>query len=163
MDIVNHNTDSLDFLESEKAKTSLRINYEAQVEVIKKQIGDLEFVRAKLGLSARKMCQLLLVDPSAWTRWRKSNDAPPHIWRALQWYLTIQEKIPGLSAHYFIGKDSSILNAQSELKMNELKSQLESRIFELEKTVKTHRATSLVLGLATLLMGAAFLKILFFR
>lgn len=90
--------------ESIKSKTSLRMNYEAQVEVIKKQIGDLEKIRENLGLSARKMCQLLLVDPSAWTRWTKKGDVPPpHIYRSLQWYLTLQEKVPGLTPTYFLG------------------------------------------------------------
>ena len=81
------------FIEPAKAKTSLRMTYEAQGQVIRKQIGELEEVREKLGLSARKISQLLLVDPSAWTRWTKTRDeknqAPPHIWRALQWYMML--------------------------------------------------------------------------
>ncbi len=89
---------------SPSVSTSLRLQYEAQVQVIKNQIGTLEVVRGTLGLSQRKMCQLLLVDPSAWTRWTKAADgAPPHIWRALQWYMTLQQKIPGLTPEYFLG------------------------------------------------------------
>ena len=95
------------FIEDEigpRSKTSLRMHYEAQVQVIQNQIGDLEKIRADLGLSQRKMAQLLLVDPSSWTRWVKQGDeAPPHIWRALQWYLTLREKIPGLTPNYFLG------------------------------------------------------------
>lgn len=88
-----------------KSKTSLRLNYEAQVQVIKHQVGELEEVRLKLGLSARKMCQLLLVDPSTWTRWtRAGGSAPPHIWRSLQWFLALQEKVPGLTAGYFLSR-----------------------------------------------------------
>lgn len=83
--------------------SSLRIHYEAQVEVIKKQIGDLEVLRGQLGLSQRKMAQLLLVDPSAWTRWVKEG-APPSVWRALQWYMIVQQKIPGLTPEYFLGR-----------------------------------------------------------
>jgi hypothetical protein len=97
-----------------KAKTSTRIFYEAQVEVIKKQLGSLEKIRHDLGLSQRKMGQLLLVDPSAWTRWnRKDEEAPPHIWRALQWYMAMNEKIPGLTPQYFIGKDPQILHQKT--------------------------------------------------
>lgn len=87
-----------------KSKSSLRMTYEAQVKVIDRQLGGLEGARLKLGLSQRKMAQLLLVDPSAWTRWnRPGEEAPPHIWRALQWYMALQDKIPGLNHQYFIG------------------------------------------------------------
>lgn len=86
-----------------RSKTSLRLIYEAQTQVIQKQIGDLETVREKLGLNARKICQLLMVDPSAWNRWtRPGHTAPPHIWRALQWYMIVQEKLPGLTPQFFI-------------------------------------------------------------
>lgn len=86
-----------------RSKTSLRLIYEAQSQVIQKQIGDLESVREKLGLNARKICQLLMVDPSAWNRWtRPGATAPPHIWRALQWYMIVQEKLPGLTPQFFI-------------------------------------------------------------
>jgi hypothetical protein len=107
----------LRFLEADeksRAKTSTRIFYEAQVEVIKKQLGSLEKIRHDLGLSQRKMGQLLLVDPSAWTRWnRKDEEAPPHIWRALQWYMAMNEKIPGLTPQYFIGKDPQVLHQKT--------------------------------------------------
>lgn len=96
---------------SEALKTSLRLQYEAQVEVIKKQIGDLEQVREKLGLSQRKICQLLMVDPSSWSRWvSKGDPAPPQVYRALQWYMALNEKIPGLTPQYFIGKDPEVLH-----------------------------------------------------
>ena len=99
-----------------RAKSSVRMHYEAQVEVIKRQLGDLEKIRETLGLSQRKICQLLMVDPSAWTRWTKKNEnPPPHIYRALQWYMILQEKLPGLTPQYFVGKDPEILH-QSALK-----------------------------------------------
>ncbi|MFM6928449.1 MAG: hypothetical protein ACKOX6_08285, partial [Bdellovibrio sp.] len=50
-----------------RSKTSLRMHYEAQVAVIRRQTGDLESIRLNLGLSQRKMSQLLMVDPSSWT------------------------------------------------------------------------------------------------
>lgn len=65
-------------------KTSQRLRYLAEVEVLKRQLGSLEEVRVQMGLSRRKMCQLLLVDPSAWTRWtRDESKVPPHVWKML--------------------------------------------------------------------------------
>jgi hypothetical protein len=86
-----------------RSKTVDRISYEAEVDVIRQQIGDLEDIRFRLGLSARKMAQLLLVDPSAWSRWtQKITPPPPHIFRALQWYLALQEKNPGFTPQVFL-------------------------------------------------------------
>ena len=134
MDIVKHNMDGAFGRPSEppedlntpgegRIKTSLRLTYEAQAQVIRNQIGDLEDVRLRLGLSARKLCQLLLVDPSAWTRWKAEGKAPPHVWRALQWYFIIQEKIPGLTAQYFIGKDFAVREEQLLVKIREIQSE----------------------------------------
>lgn len=81
---------------TDRSKTSLRLKYEAETAVIQKKIGHLEDIRSSLGLSRRKMAQLLLVDPSAWTRWTKNEDsAPPHIFRSLQWYMALIDKQPG--------------------------------------------------------------------
>ncbi len=64
-------------------------------ELIKSQIGDIEEVRRSLGLSKRKMCQLLLIDPSTWTRWSTGKtDPPPYIYRMLQWGLAVMDKYP---------------------------------------------------------------------
>lgn len=79
----------------EEVKTSLRLRYEAEVRVIARKLGGLEDIRAQLGVSRRKMAQLLMVDPSAWTRWSKQPEKiPPHIYRALQWYLALIDKKP---------------------------------------------------------------------
>ncbi len=81
--------------ENHRSKTALRLKYEAEVKVIRSQIGSIESVRKELGLSQRKMCQLLMVDPSTWTRWIKDEQkVPPHVYRALQWYLQLIEKRP---------------------------------------------------------------------
>ena len=78
-----------------RVKSSTRMRFEAEVSFLKSQNGSLEDIRRTLGLSRRKICQLLLVDPSAWTRWTADGgDAPPHIYRALDWYLAIMEKDP---------------------------------------------------------------------
>ncbi|GIL21284.1 MAG: hypothetical protein BroJett041_23980 [Candidatus Jettenia caeni] len=194
MDIVNHNTDKtidldLDLklqrmafddeplgegaLGDRRAKTSLRMHYEAQVAVIQKQLGGLEDIRLGLGLSARKICQLLLIDPSAWTRWTKNGDqAPPHIWRALQWYLIIQDKIPGLTPQYFIGKDAGVLHAEAMRRVSEIESQflstnqdlvaknqtLEVKVQVLENQVRANRVAAIMIGISALIMAVAFIK-----
>lgn len=71
-----------------RAKTSQRLKYEAETQVFKRELGGIEDIRLKLGFSRRKICQILKVDPSAWTRWTGENsDAPPHIYQALKWYM----------------------------------------------------------------------------
>jgi len=78
-----------------RIKSSNRMRYEAEVKFLKESNGELEAIRERLGLSRRKICQLLLVDPSAWTRWTAPDgEAPPHIYRALDWYLAGLEKDP---------------------------------------------------------------------
>lgn len=158
--------------EGVRSKTSSRIFYEAQVSVIQKQLGNLEKIRTDLGLSQRKVCQLLMVDPSAWTRWNRDGEAaPPHIWRALQWYMTLQEKIPGLTPQYFIGKDPQILHEKALLKIGEEKAHrevLETEIralksnFELEtqrlaKNLRFYRVFSYLLGVSVLGLGILLL------
>ena len=82
----------MDFIEDEPKAKGL---YLSEKEFIKSQVGDLEQIRAELGLSRRKICQLLLVDPSSWTKWTKpGQDAPAYIYRSLQWALAILEKYP---------------------------------------------------------------------
>jgi hypothetical protein len=116
--------------DSKSAKSSTRMLFDAQVSVIKNQIGDLETIRQGLGLSQRKICQLLMVDPSSWTRWtRWGENIPPHIYRALQWYMIIQEKIPGLTPQYFIGKDPEVLHQKAMISVQNL----ERKLADLEK------------------------------
>jgi hypothetical protein len=80
----------------ERLKSPQRMKYEAEVRSFQSTHGGLEDLRRRLGLSRRKICQLLLVDPSAWTRWTKDETrTPPHIYRALEWYVALTEKEPG--------------------------------------------------------------------
>lgn len=89
--------------ESLKGKTPLRIKYEAEKSVIIKRIGELEDIRLNLGLSKRKICQLLMVDPSAWTRWvKKPESVPPHIYRSLEWYVNLQGKNPNMGHSFWL-------------------------------------------------------------
>ncbi|AFY01682.1 hypothetical protein Bdt_1995 [Bdellovibrio bacteriovorus str. Tiberius] len=163
-----------------RSKTSLRMNYEAQVTVIQRQIGNLEQIRGDLGLSQRKISQLLMVDPSSWTRWVKQGDeAPPHIWRALQWYLALREKIPGLTPNYFLGSSPQVLHQRAlqevdlerQARREEIeklslelrgvfseREKLKSELQELKKDLKFHRNISIVV----LLIGLAWAGVFFF-
>jgi len=103
-----------------RLKSPLRMQYTAEIKVFRTQYGGLEDIRQKLGFSRRKMCQLLLVDPSAWTRWCKDESkVPPHVYRALEWFLALNQKAltqPDLaaifSARYGI---TSSLKSEAEL------------------------------------------------
>ena len=86
-----------------RLKSAQRLKYEAEVRSLTKKVGNLEDMRAQLGLTKRKMAQLLLVDPSAWSRWTKQEeDAPPVIYRALQWYLALNDKYPSLDVGFWL-------------------------------------------------------------
>lgn len=84
---------SIIFDNKTKAKLTLRDRYALEVQRIRHEFGDLESIRQQLGMSQRKLCLLLMVDPSAWTRWQKS-DAPPMIYRALEWLLQLYKNSP---------------------------------------------------------------------
>ncbi|MEY4615256.1 MAG: hypothetical protein RJB66_216 [Pseudomonadota bacterium] len=108
-----------------RSKTADRMSYEAEVDVIRSQIGDLEDIRFRLGLSARKISQLLMVDPSAWTRWtKKITPPPPHIFRALQWYLLLQEKNPGFTPQVFLASHWHSSKRISDHEASELKHEI---------------------------------------
>ena len=121
---------------------------EAELEATKSRVGNLEEIRSRLGLSRRKICQLLLVDPSAWTRWtRPGGRAPAHVYRSLEWYLALVEKHPAL------GKDFQNISASQ--RQEDLR-----RLQELEKTLGQLRRRDkilwLVLGLAVAFQLATF-------
>lgn len=145
-----------------KVKTSLRMSYEAQAQVIRHQLGPLDGVRLKLGLSQRKIAQLLMVDPSAWTRWTKNemDSAPPHIWRALQWYMIIQEKIPGLTPQYFTGKDPQVLHLKALEKIESEKILLQTQLNHLRSQFLWQKRFLVILMLfSTVLAGLLVLSI----
>lgn len=109
-----------------RSKTSLRLKYEAEVEILTKQMGDLEDVRQRLGLSRRKICQLLLVDPSAWSRWTKSGgQAPPHIYRSLHWYLALVDKHPSWHPQSLFNRN---FGGATSHQIKELRSEVEERL-----------------------------------
>lgn len=155
---------------SEPVRSPNRMRYEAEVTVIKHQIGELETIRKKLGLSARKICQLLLVDPSAWTRWTTGiTPPPPHIFRSLQWYLMLQDHVPGLNSGYFLGrsiisersiqmleKQGPQISSQHQeiIKLNESILNLEVRLQKKEEFIRRLALSAILLASATGLLGA---------
>lgn len=114
-----------------RSKTPLRMTYEAEVKVFRSKYGGIEEVRRNLGFSRRKMCQLLLVDPSAWTRWtRDESRVPPHVYRSLEWYLALEKKLvnqPDLATLLLKGRSAS------DLGLTELRLGLESQASTLKR------------------------------
>lgn len=116
-----------------RPKSSLRFKYEAEVSSVIKTHGELEDIRRNLGLSKRKISQLLMVDPSAWTRWTKPDgEAPPHVYRALEWFLLLQEKHPQYKASLWLNAVATPQIPPKEIES--LKSQLLSWMKEELKT-----------------------------
>lgn len=112
--MIKEDIQSAGMLKSAQARTSLRIAYESEARVIRERIGSLTDIQNRLELPARKICQLLMVDPSAWNRWtRGKTPVPPHIYRSLEWYLLLKEKHPGLSVQQFLPLNSRF-NFQSK-------------------------------------------------
>lgn len=97
MEMENSKFNASNFIRSKKLKvlSSSRIKYESESLYIRSKLGGLENVQKTLGLSGRKICQLLLVDPSCWSRWQKDESkVPPSVWKTLEWYLLLREKHP---------------------------------------------------------------------
>lgn len=115
--------------EFEQPRSAYRLRYEAEVNLIRRKRGDLEQIRSRLGLSRRQICQLLLVDPSAWTRWSRKGEAPPHVYRALEWYLTLCEGDPAFEE---IKKQTISLNTKSNNEINRLSQLFDGRLQELQ-------------------------------
>ena len=147
-----------------RAKTSLKMRYEAQAAVIERQLGGLEGVRSKLGLSQRKMAQLLMVDPSAWTRWNRPDQrAPGIVWRALQWYMIMHEKIPGLTPNYFLGTSPEVLKGEISKKISEFESKIQGfraenddlllKVFDLEKKIRMWRVGTMIMTVTLIFVG----------
>lgn len=134
-------------IEKKRVKTSLRQRYEAEARVLERRLGGLDGIKESLGLSQRKIAQLLLVDPSAMTRWSQGGSIPPHIWRSLAWYLALQDKYPALDAAFWlqgvartadsdlIAKNSDELKAQ-KLEAEKLRETLEKKIDSLHEEIR---------------------------
>lgn len=149
---------ALDYLDGvPKVKSPLRMQYAAETKVFRDQSGGLENIRQKLGFSRRKMCQLLLVDPSAWTRWMKDESkVPPHIYRSLEWFLALNEKAitnPDLAAVFLARYKSVEKRSASSETASGLGNEMErlSRELQLQKKVSALQfAAILMLALTCL-------------
>lgn len=145
-----------------RLKTALRLKYEAEVRAFKTRYLSIENVRKTLGFSQRKMCQLLMVDPSAWSRWMKDESKiPPHIYRALEWLLLAEQKNPDLlrvlSAGLMSGGGSSTKGVDAEV-VGALKERIHQMEAEIE-ALKTKNLAS-VSKFMTLLIGLFALALL---
>ena len=97
METENNRFSASNFIETKRPRilTPNRLKYESESLYIRTKIGGLNGVQKILGLSQRKICQLLLVDPSCWSRWQKDEaKVPPSVWKTLEWYLILREKHP---------------------------------------------------------------------
>ncbi len=117
-------------VEKPQKKLSPREQYLLERDRIKFEIGDLQQIRLKIGLSQRRLCQLLLVDPSAWTRWNKLG-APPHVYQALRWLLELKKINPDAVAPINIESRVDFIQSTTQSKIKEL----ENSIALLERTV----------------------------
>lgn len=118
-------------------KTTLRHDYLLEREKIKSEIGDLERIRLNLGLSQRRICMLLLVDPSAWTRWIKT-EAPPHVYQALRWLLELRKVNPEITAPNNIESRVDLMHSATQSKIKHLENSVEmlERSMALAKTIQ---------------------------
>jgi hypothetical protein len=104
-------------------KLSSRDRYELEAHKIQSEIGDLAQILNTLGLSQRRACQLLLVDPSAWTRWRKTS-APPHIYQALRWLIELQKLNPALAGPRDLSLEIDQVRSSTDLKLRKIEADL---------------------------------------
>jgi transcriptional regulator with XRE-family HTH domain len=102
-----------------RAKPTLREKYFLERELIRREIGGLDQIREQLGLSQRRLCQLLLVDPSAWTRWVKS-EAPPHIYQALRWLTMLKKVSPDMAAPRDLASRVDLIQTSTQTKFRQL-------------------------------------------
>lgn len=123
------------------AKSALKIQYEAEKKVIVDKIGDLESIRNELGLSKRKMAQLLMVDPSAWTRWtREEGNAPHSVYRSLQWYLALIEKEPAWHPANSFNRYNS-MRGEKAISLENQVHLLQEKVKTLQNEAEEHLAT----------------------
>lgn len=145
---------------SKRAQSSQRMKYSAEITLIKEKWGDLEGIRQRLGLSQRKISQLLMVDPSAWTRWTKHGDeAPPHIYRSLSWFLTLHEKHPEAHPYFWLAGVSQ--PKMSDLELTDIKNKLSWELRrDVSRSVQLELRNKILIRVLAL-QGISLLLILF--
>ena len=106
-----------EIIEDENNELNKSLTYREKNELtaalIKKQIGDIEQIRISMGLNKKRMCELLLIDPSTWTRWcTGKTPVPPTVYRTLQWGLAVMDKHPEFHP-LMISRSNSINTSQT--------------------------------------------------
>ena len=145
-------------MEKSQNITSQKLKYSAEVSVIKSKLGDIEDIRNQLGISQRKISQLLMVDPSAWTRWvQGKTPTPAHIYRSLQWYMALIEK----NGEWH--PQNSFMRAFQPTNASSLKAQLDDHEFKIDKKLiaiqyenMLNEKKSKKLTIALITLGIAF-------
>lgn len=120
-DLVEEKRESAPRRGSAEKSQSLRQQYLQEKQQIIEQIGDLNSIRIGLGLSQRRLCQILMVDPSAWTRWMKS-DAPPIVYKALAWLVELKRLNPDAALPSDFAGRLSTLHSSTQIKIQEIES-----------------------------------------
>ncbi len=108
---------------SKKSDLKLRDRYLLERDRIKNQLGELPQILEALGVNQRRACQLLLVDPSAWTRWNKT-EAPPHIYQALKWLVMLKKTNPNMFG-----------STDIETRIDSVQSSTQNKFKELERNI----------------------------
>jgi transcriptional regulator with XRE-family HTH domain len=126
-------------LESSSRSTQ-RQRFEAEISEIKKRFGGLDDMRKVLGLSRRQICQALMVDPSAWTRWTSNDEAAPaHVYKTLA--LIMEQNLrdpktqtPATTSTKAQGQVSEVENSIDDLR-SELRSEIHAHFETLNKSL----------------------------
>ena len=130
---------------------SAREKNELTAKLIKKQIGDLEQIRLHMGLNKKRMCELLLLDPSTWTRWTTGKtEPPPWLYRTLQWGLAVMEKHPEFHP-LMIRQDGNTKVRENLINIEKSNKKLSEELFELRRKLKFY-GYALLCSLSGLLM-----------
>lgn len=144
-----------------RSKTPLRLKYEAESRVFLGKFGGLENIRKNLGFSQRKIAQLLMVDPSAWSRWVKDPaKIPPHICRSLEWLLQLEGKNPELMRVLSAGLMSSGRDSKGQeallLRIQQLEQEIEG--LKTKKLTEISKVMTLLIGLFALALLLILVK-----
>jgi transcriptional regulator with XRE-family HTH domain len=112
--------------QARKAALELKERYRAETDFLRQKLGSLEQIRRDLGLSQRKMSELLLVDPASWNRWVKQDRAPSYIYKSLQWFLALRDRNPEIASLAWLKTHSTERNTlYLEERIEELSRQIE--------------------------------------
>lgn len=84
----------------------------------------IEEIRTHLALSRRQICLLLKLDPSAWSRWEKTESIPRSVFQALIWYVQIVEQNPQIHAPYGLEKKLQSQARENEMRIHHLKREI---------------------------------------